>query len=180
MMREIYYFNLFETLNEISFNDSNNTYFIYNKTKKNLIIRYRDYECIPPDPINITFGECGFKKNYTFNCLHTKKYDNDYFNFYHVSIYPNSIYENFTYFIKKTGIEKLTIISTNFYEYMFDQFLNLSKRNKKTNIIYHCFDNCKKEKIVDDNFSFIPVEKEKEQEYSFDQMYFKLYFKNIF
>lgn len=182
MIRKIFYSKNIILLNNISFNDSNDTYFIYNKTKKFLIIRYRDYECIPSNPINFTFGEYyNSKKNYTISCLNIKNYDkrkNLDFNCI-LSIYPNSIYCNFSYFIDYTKIEKLIIISTRYYEFMFDQFLDISKI-KKINIEYHCLDSNKMEKIVKDNFSFIPVKKEQEQEYSFDQMYFKLYSKNIF
>jgi len=88
-----------------------------------------------------------------------------------VDFYPARLIR-YNYKILTEDVEKLIVINSVFLDFMFDQLLETSKNQKEKEIEYHCFNSIEM-KFKQENFKFIPVEKEKEQEYSFDQIHLK-------
>jgi len=173
--------NLFYTFYEkFTFNVPNNNYIIYDKNKKLLIIRFGNYEKynFPMEKITIC-NECNKEYIICSNNNHKHYFaysfyrcnDNWIYNFYPARLFLFK-YEKMT-----KNVEKLIIISSEFHDFMFDQLLELSKKEKE--IEYHCLDSSKT-KFEQENFEFVPVEKEKEHEYSFEQIHFKYFGKNIY
>lgn len=176
------YFNFFE---KFTFNAPNNTYLIYDENKKILIIRFGNYE-----KYNLTIKkisickECQYyyfcfnnnHKQYTINCFRNIYMDSDIHIYY---LYPIKLFMNDYKKLLKDKIEKLIIISSEYYEFVFDQLLETSIQKKDKKIEYHCLES-DKTKFEQENFSFVPVEKENEPEYSFDQIYFNFLKKTFF
>jgi len=117
-----------------------------------------------------------FHKRYFVNCF---KYF--YFNNYLTNFYPAIlILDDYKKLLSSRKIEKLIIISNEFYQFVFDELFEISKFMQKEKIIqYHCL-NQNRKTFIQDNFAFIPIDKKQEKNYSFDQMYFNLYKKNIY
>jgi len=143
----------FTFFKKFTFRAPNNTYLIYDKNKKIAIIRLSDNE-------KYDFKK---KKNICKNCPkhHVRCYEEKICHFYPANF---SLYFNHSNF---KDVEKLIIISFEFHGFMFEQFRKLSKKIK---IEYHCL-NSKKMKFEKEKFKFVPVEKEKSQEYSFNQIH---------
>jgi len=159
---------------------NNTTYIIYDKNEKLLIIRFGNYEKYLYPKVKISIcQECGKNnvicyddnhKQYFVNCFYSSSIYLDHY-------YPVGLFEFYFSLISNEKIKKLIVISSEFYDFMFDRFLKTLKKIKE--IEYHCFDP-NKTKFERKNFKFVPVEKENEQEYSFDQIHFKYFGKNIY
>jgi len=180
-------YQLFKFFEKFTFNAPNNTYLIYDENKKILIIRFGHYEKynLILEKINIC-KECQYyyyfcsnnsHKHYTTNCFRNIYMDSDgpIYYFYPIKLIMN----DYKKLLTENKIEKLIIISSEYYEFIFDQLLEVSLNKKEKKIEYHCLDPSKT-KFEQENFSFVPIEKEKEKDYSFNQNYFKLYNENIF
>jgi len=179
-IKDMIHYRTFEHFEKLTFKAPNNTYLIYDKNKKLLIIRFGNYEKynFPMEKTSICLKNCKYL-NECININHKRYYIygfkcNCIIFFY--NIYPASLVQ-YDYEKMTKNIEKLIIISSEFYDFMFDLLLDLSKKDKK--IEYHCLDSSKK-KFEQENFEFVPVEKEKEQEYTFEQMHFKHFGENAF
>jgi len=157
---EIIYFNSFRKYKKFTFKALFNTYLIYDENKKLLIIRFGDHEKYNiPTEIMVSCPR-GFYPSVTSNIeLNTGNY------------HPARVFE-YHYKNLTKNVEKLIVISFEFHNFIFDRFLGISTIQKKFE--YHCFDSSKK-KFEQENFKFVPIEKEKEQEYSFEQMHFKYF-----
>jgi len=161
----------------------NNNYLIFDRDKKILIIRYGNY-----DKYNLTHEEILICQN----CNEKMKIcSNDDHNQYRVNCFKYlSVFDLYTYYPAEIiehdyeklleEIDKLTIISYDFYEFVFDKLLNISKKQKDKNIQYFCFKQKESEISCRENFSFQIINKEKELDYSFDQIHFKHFGKNVF
>jgi len=145
--------NPFKIFEKFTFKTPNN-YIIYDGKQKMLFIR---------------FGNCekyNFLKSKIFSDeVWSKEYEINLTEYHYVKLTKN--------------IEKFFVISSEIYNSMFDQLLNLSKKEKEKEIEYHCFDSSKV-KFEQENFKYVPVEKENEQEYSFKQIHFKYFGENIY
>jgi len=172
-----YTFRLFE---KFTFNAPNNTYIIYDKYKKLLIIRFGHYGKynFPKDKISIC--QLCSKERIFCSTINHKQYIINSFrnsNVFIYKYYPAGLINlDFEKIIE--NIEKLIIISSEFYEFMFDQLLEISKKQKEKKIKYYCLEPSKTE-TKQKNFKFKIIEKEKEQKYSFKQMHFKFFGQNI-
>jgi len=179
---KLFHFQIFKLFKKFTLKEPNNTYIIYDENKKLFIIRFGNYEkynflrektstcqnCIIKDKICLNINH----KQYSVDIF---KHDNDYLYKY----YPAGLIElNFNRLFTK-NVKKLIVISSEFHDFMFDHLLETSKNQKRKKIEYHCFDP-NKTKFERKNFKYVPVEKEKEQEYSFDQMHFKYFGENAF
>jgi len=182
MLSEIIINQTFINFEKFTFNAPNNTYLIYDQIKKLLIIRYGNYEKynLPSETTHIcqicskNFRFCGDHnhKHYNIKCFKSLCYETFY------DFYPARLIRiNYDKLLKIKTVEKLIIISTEFYEFIFDQLLETSNQEKY--VEYYCLDQSKTEKITRGNFVFVPVQKEKEK-YYFDTMHFSFFEKNIF
>jgi len=174
MLHRIIYYKSFEDFKKFTFNAPNNTYLIYDENKKILIIRFGNYEKYNFSLENKKISQ----DSYIYDTLHYKQYFVNSFTHrshstkrlfdYYPSMLAEYKYEKLT---KK--VEKLIIICSEFHEFMFDLFWEISNNQKDKKIEYHCLDPNKVKKIERENFEFVPVEKE--QEYSFEQIHFKYF-----
>jgi len=166
---------------KFTFNMPNNNYIIYDKNKKLLIIRFGNYEkynfpmAIKTICNKYNKDEFGFCSNSKHKQYHVNSFSIR-FNWWLGDFYPARLimidYKKLT-----ENVKKLIVISSEYHDFMFDQLLKTSKSRKK--IEYHCFDSSKM-KFEQKYFKFVPVEKEKVQEYSFKQIHFKYFGENIY
>jgi len=181
-MINLLFYQKFCYFEKLTFQGLNNTYFIYDENKKILIIRFGNYEKynFPMEKIFIC------RKYNDEHAICTNRYHKQYLTnsficgksnwiFVH---YPACLIEyNYEKLINK--VKKLIVISSEFHDFMFDQLLETAKNRKEKEIEYHSLDSSKT-KFEQENFEFVPVEKEKEHEYSFEQIHFKYFGKNIY
>jgi len=166
----------FQNFERFTFNAPNNTYLIYDENKKILIIRFGDYEKynFPSKNVNIC-KKCNIRSKYCLNISH-KQYPVNvicyYSRFEFEDCYPAKLIRNKYKNLLTKKVKKLIIISLTFYEFIFEQLLEISLQKREKEIEYHCLDTSK-EQFKQENFEFVPIEKEKEQEYLFEQMRFK-------
>jgi len=176
IMDELIYYQAFEDFEKFTFNAPNNAYIIYNENKKILIIRFGNYEKYNFPMKKKLIGQISnntlINKHYLVNCF-MRNNSNFIVNFYPARLIRYD-YEKAT-----EKVETLIIISSELYVFMFDQLLEFSKKETQKKIKYHCF-NSSEMKSEQENFEFVSVEKEKEQEYTFEQMHFKHFGENAF
>jgi len=182
MMREMIHYQTFKDFKKFTFKAPNNTYLIYDENKKILIIRFGNYEKynFPMEKISIS-NESNI--HFLKPLSNYKRYSvNSFMHFvdsnFIVNFYPAKLFE-YDYEKATEKVETLIIISSELYVFMFDQLWEISKIQKDKEIKYYCLDPSKM-KFKQKNFEFIPVEKEKAQEYSFEQMHFKYFGENAF
>jgi len=173
---------IFDKYEKFTFKTPNNAYFIFDKNKKLLVFRFGNYDKynFPLEKISIC-NDCIKEQKICLNSDHKQYFSNCFSTFkseYIYNYYPVGLIElNYESIIEK--VEKLIFISSEFHDFMFDNLLETSKNQKDKKIEYHCL-NSNKTKFEQENFEFVPVEKEKEQEYSFEQIHFKYFGENAF
>lgn len=199
---------LFIKFEKFTYNGPNSTYIIYDQNEKILIIRYGNYKkykfsyekiigyhhlggqmvgkyyyythktipicrvCCKDDSI------CKNKLHYKYivNCFKNHYYHRNIRNFYPAIL----ILDDYDKLFSIGQIEKLVIISNDFYQFVFDKLLDTSKLIQKEKIIqYHCL-NQNKKTFIQNNFAFLAIDKKQENNYSFNQMYFNLYKRNVY
>jgi len=161
---------LFEYSTKYTFKLPNNSYIIYDVTKKILIIRFGNYEKHNFPKEKLTICQQCRKKEICSSSDH-KQYKVNSFCIINTFLrcYPAELIK-FDYEKLTKNVEKLIFINSEFHEFMFDRLLETAKNQKEKKIEYHCL-NSDKTKFEQENFEFVPIEKE--SEYSFDQIYVK-------
>jgi len=175
---------------KFSFTAPNDTYLIYDRNKKLLIIRFGHYERynLVHESINICHcfeNSCLLRfmnhshKIYTLNCFYSKNLNPSIHNqkiycysYYGLPIiYPAILISiNYEFILRFGTIENLIIISNDFYEFIFDDLLKVSN-NLDINVKYFSLDRNKTKKIKQNKFEFIPVEEKDQQNFTFKNMY---------
>jgi len=171
MLSKLIRCQIFVNFEKFTFFAPNNTYLIYNRDKKLLVVRYGNYKKynLSLELIDYTFldpnNESRFLcKNYFINCFKRDAIKDIACDYYPAMILFDFFW--FEYLFANGQIDKLIIINFNFYDFIFDQLLEISKRQKEKKIEYHCLD--QSQKIIDqENFKFISVAKENRRDYYF-------------